>query len=80
MMGFNWGGAWVGLWFMAIFGLAVLAGVILLVAWAVRAAGAGGSKRGASAAGNPLTELQLRLARGEITPDEFEELRAHLRE
>ena len=27
-----------------------------------------------------LGELQLRLARGDITPDDYEELRAHLRE
>ncbi len=27
---------------------------------------------------DPMTVLKLRLARGEITPDEYEELRAHL--
>ncbi len=68
-----------GMWIMGLFGLLSLAGVIVLIVWAIRALL---SPRVSETmrSSDPLGLLQLRLARGEITPDEYEELRAHLRD
>ncbi len=79
MMGFGVGGGLAGMWIMGLFGLLILVGVIVLIVWAIRAL-IPANRPGPSAAVDPLTQLQLRLARGEITPDEYEELRAHLRD
>lgn len=75
MMG-GWGGTvspwWVALSF--IFSLLVLAGIGLLVVWAVRQVGAGGGGRSARA----LEVLQERYARGEITREQYEQMRRDL--
>ena len=64
------GGWW---WLMAItstiFWLAILAGVIALVVWASRDTGRLGPARRPSA----RAILEERLARGEISPEEFQE-------
>lgn len=78
MMGFGTGGGSASMWIMGVFGLLIAIGVIALVAWAIRSLV---PRSRVSATGtDPLTQLQLRMARGEITPDEYEELRAHLRD
>lgn len=75
MMGWGWGpvGAWWGILGM-VFGLAVLAGLVLLVIWAVRqfapAAGPSGSRA--------LEVLKERYARGEITREQYEQMRRDL--
>ena len=80
MMGFGVDGGLAGMWIMGLFGLLILAGVIVLIVWAIRALIPANRPGPSAAAVDPLTQLQLRLARGEITPDEYEELRAHLRD
>lgn len=77
MMGWDTGG-YAGMGIMGIFGLLILAGIIVLIVWAIRS-GARVRSTAAGSVNEPLAELQLRLARGDITPDEYEELRAHLR-
>jgi len=71
MHGFGGFGGW---WlFGMLFWVAVIVGVVALVVWAVRSAG-----RGASAAapgGDALAVLKLRYARGEITREQFEQMR-----
>ena len=80
MMGFgvSGGGVWMGV--MGLFGLLVLGGVVALIFGAMRAAFPANRAGSVSASADPLAQLKLRLARGEITPDEYEELRAHLRD
>lgn len=73
------GGGFASMWIMGFFGLVTLAGIIVLLVWANRAVPTRhGPELGRSP--EPLAQLQLRLARGEITPDECEVLRAHLRD
>lgn len=75
-------GPW-GLLFAVLGGLAwlaVLAGVVLLVIWAVRAMSAGGFMRTATVpVVTPLDTLAHRFARGEITSEEYEHARDVLR-
>jgi putative membrane protein len=75
-------GPW-GLLFAVLGGLAwlaVLAGVVLLVIWVVRAVAAGGLMRAAPVqAQTPLDTLAHRFARGEITAEEYEHARDVLR-
>ena len=60
--------------------LAVLAGIVLLVIWAIRAFAGGSLMRTAPAAvGTPLETLAHRFARGEITAEEYERSRDLLR-
>jgi len=72
MMGFDGYGASPWMWIlgslvMILFG----GGLIVLVVWAIRAAG--GSRSGSS--DNALEVLKRRLAAGEITQDEYEKTR-----
>jgi putative membrane protein len=73
MMMWGWrDGSWIGLLFMALFWV----GVIALVVWAVRQ---GGSTTTAAAAPNrALDILEERFARGEIDLEEFELRRSAL--
>ena len=75
-------GPW-GLLFAVLGGLAwlaVLAGVVLLVIWAVRSLSAGGLMRAAPVpAQTPLDTLAHRFARGEMTAEEYEQARDLLR-
>ncbi|MBE0417890.1 MAG: hypothetical protein IBX63_09015 [Coriobacteriia bacterium] len=79
--GLGWGmmGSWFGWFVMLLFALLVFVGVILLVIWAARASSGGGQ----SVAGPtpPLTGhddavaiARKRLASGEITPEQFDEI------
>ncbi|NMP21566.1 SHOCT domain-containing protein [Sulfobacillus harzensis] len=79
MMGLLGAGGFAGMWIMGLFGLLILAGVIVLIVWAIRALLPPRSSE-PWRSNDPLAQLQLRLARGEITPDVYEELRAHLRD
>ncbi len=57
---------WVGMLFMALFWVALVVGVVLIVKWLIAP---GGTSREDSA----LEILKKRYARGEITKQEFEE-------
>lgn len=68
--GFGWG--W--MWFGGVMLLIILAALVILI---VRAETAGSSARGRQMPSAPNTARQIaeeRLARGEITPDEFRQV------
>jgi putative membrane protein len=71
MMG-AWGAAanpWWGI-AMMVFWAAIIAGVVLLVVWGVRQLGSGGS-----VSREPLDILKERYARGELTREQYEQMR-----
>jgi uncharacterized membrane protein len=73
MMGYQiawWPFHFIGMLFWLVIGGAVAFG---LVRWALR-------PPQVIAPMDPLTEAKRRLARGEISPDQYEEIRAHLRD
>jgi len=61
-----------GVWMMTIFGLLFLVFVGTTIVWAIRAAGSDATHTGVDPTrGSPRDVLDLRLARGEISPDEY---------
>lgn len=78
MMWGNWGsGGWLwwplGMVFMVIFWVLIVAGIVLLVRWLWTVGQPGGSRPE-----SPLDILKKRYARGEITKAEFDERRRDL--
>lgn len=79
-LGWNMMGGWFGWFVMMFFGLLVLVGLILLVAWAVRASSHGGHSGvgpvppTAVAHDEAVAVARRRLASGEITPEQFDEI------
>ncbi len=74
--GFN-GGTMV---LMGLFGLVFFGIVIALIFSGIKYVVAGSKPALGNKAGDALEQLKMRLARGEITPDEYEMLRAHLKD
>lgn len=74
MMGFG-----VGMLIMGLFGLLILVGIVVLIVTSIQYLIRVNHPTTVSAANDPLAQLQLRLVRGEITPEEYETLRNHLR-
>jgi putative membrane protein len=74
------GGGWFGGLVMFLFGALVIAGIVLLIVWAVRASGghgtAGGSAPPPGAAGHDeaVAVAKRRLASGEINKDQYDEI------
>jgi putative membrane protein len=64
-----------GGWLFLLFGLLVLAGIVLLVVWAVRAAGGSAMHQPPA---RPVDEAcaiaKVRYAKGEITKEQYEEI------
>lgn len=84
MMG---GGGWLGAVLMLVFGLLVIAGIVLLVIWAVRTShiaqsgtGAGPQAPASSKHDDALAICRRRFASGEITKEQFDEMRCALEE
>lgn len=80
-LGYNMMGTWLGGVLMAFFGLLLVAGLVLLVIWATRTAsgdrGPGDdTTRGAAPNGSDgaIAIARRRLASGEITTDQFDEI------
>ncbi|HBQ95000.1 MAG: SHOCT domain-containing protein [Firmicutes bacterium] len=69
-----------GMAWMALFGLLLLGAVILGMFAGIKYIIRGYSSASGNGSSDPLKQLKMRLARGEITPDEYEMLRAHLRD
>ncbi len=73
------------MWFgivMMLFGLLVFAGIILLAVWAIARLAGSERLRSSTTSGSPedpLTILQRRYARGEITREEYERIRSDLK-
>ena len=72
MMGWGYGMGWFGMIFMAIFWIALIIGVILLIRWVWVSTGKGGRP---GAEDSPLDILKRRYARGEIKKEEFEQMK-----
>jgi len=75
MMGWGSMGGF-GMFFMALFWIAVVVAIVLLVLWIVRS-GIGPKGRGEDSA---MDILRKRYARGEISKKEFEERKKDIRE
>ena len=79
------GGTWYGDLLMLLFGALVVAGIVLLVIWVVRMssgqAGAGGMAPPQGVAGHDeaVAIAKKRLAAGEITKEQFDEIVAVLK-
>lgn len=73
--GAPWGMMGAGAWWMLLFPVSLVLGVVLLVVWAVRQSGSQGS---ASSGDGALAILQQRYARGEIGREEYERIRDEL--
>jgi putative membrane protein len=75
--GYGYGGYgnMMGGWLFGLFGLLVLAGIVLLVIWAVRAsAGSGQHPHAAPPMDDACAVARRRYAKGEITKEQYEEL------
>jgi putative membrane protein len=74
------GGGWFGAVMMLVFGLLVIAGIVLLVVWAVRTshlAHSGtsvGSRRSAPESDEAVAVCRRRFASGEITKEQYDEI------
>lgn len=73
------GGGWLGLLMMLFFGALVIAGIVLVVVWAMRSSGhgfAGGAASHPGAVGHheAIAIAKRRLASGEITKDQYDEI------
>jgi len=77
MMDGSYGGGMMdggGMWMMVLFGLLLLVLVGTAIFWAIKAAGTHAHGNGTvvgSASGSPRDVLDLRLARGEISAEEY---------
>ncbi len=71
-----------GMWAMILFWVVVIALAIWIVAWVVRGTQARSAPGSSTIMPNvnqaPLDILKTRYARGEITKEQFEELKSHL--
>ncbi len=78
MMGFDWGmglGGWAGM----LGGLVVLVGIVVLVVWAMNGFNRAADQRtDGNPRPDPMDILRERLARGEITEAEFEQVKRAL--
>lgn len=74
-----WGSWGLGMMFMMfLFWAAMLVGIVLLIRWLVTVSRPGRQPASNSRAESPLDILKKRYARGEITKQEFEEIRQDL--
>jgi len=64
-----------GGWLFALFGLLVLAGIVLLVVWAVRTMGGSAQHHAPQPPVDDACAIaKVRYAKGEITKDQYEEI------
>ncbi len=76
MMGWGYGMGWLGMILMALFWVAVIVGIILLIRWIFVSTGAKG--HGTTSEDSPLEILKRRYARGDISKEEFEQKKKDL--
>jgi len=74
MMGGFGGFGFIWMIFIFLFTLAIIAGVIILIIWAVRRAGSSHEPQ-YKYAGNAIEILRERYAKGEITKEEYENMK-----
>ncbi len=76
MMGWGYGTmGWFGWFFMVIFWLVVIAGIVLLVRWLTVS-----GKNSAQSSGTAIDILKKRYAKGEITKEEYEKIKKDISE
>ncbi len=75
-MGWGYGMGWLGMILMALFWVAVIVGIILLIRWIFVSTGAKG--HGTTSEDSPLEILKRRYARGDISKEEFEQKKKDL--
>lgn len=83
MMGHNWGLGWGGMWFGWLLMIGFTVAVAILVVWLVRLSMPGGRFNTGASERDPQAEsaldiLQARYARGEISKEEYLDVRATL--
>lgn len=85
MMGYDWGFGWGNMWFGWLMMAGFSVGVILLIVWLVKLSTSGTSgadtnttTTGPSRRETALDILQARYARGEISKDEYLDMRSAL--
>ena len=76
MMGYGFAGGATG-WIWMVGGLLVMVGLVVVIVWAVTTASHGGSTKDPGRP-TPIDILRERLARGEITEQEFEQAKKTL--
>lgn len=78
----DWGGHWammaLMMALMSLFWIALIAGLVLLIAWVIQKGGRRSIAEGPSVEEDPLTILKRRYARGEISREEYERMRQEL--
>lgn len=83
MMSHDWGLGWGGMWFGWLMMIGFTVAVVVLIVWLVRLSMPGGHYDGGQGTSNPpaqpaLDILQARYARGEISKEEYLDVRATL--
>ncbi len=76
MMGWGYGMGWLGMILMALFWVAIIVGIILLIRWIFVSTGTKG--HGTTSEDSPLEILKRRYARGDINKEEFEQKKKDL--
>lgn len=72
---FGWGGMFVGMIFMIAFWVLIVVAIVVLIKWLARS---GEKPTTPTAPTSPLDVLKLRYARGEISREEFEQMKKDL--
>jgi putative membrane protein len=83
MMGHDWGMGWGGMWFGWLMMISFTAAVIVLIVWLIRLSVPTSRRNSDASEGNSQVQsavdiLQARYARGEISKEEYLDVRATL--
>ncbi|GIK72296.1 MAG: hypothetical protein BroJett021_12840 [Chloroflexota bacterium] len=83
MMGHDWGLGWGGMWFGWLLMIGFTAAVVVLIVWLIRLSAPGGRFNTGASESDPQVQsaldiLQARYARGEISKEEYLDVRATL--
>lgn len=76
MMG-NWGMGWFGMIMMLLFGVVIIAGIVVLIRWLLPSTGSRNRSNG-STGSQAMDILKERYAKGEIGQDEFESMKKEI--
>lgn len=74
----SWGGLWAGMIIMMVLMVIFWGGIIALIVWGIRRFARRESGRGTAERPSPLDLAKERYARGEITKEQFEQIKKDL--